>query len=99
MPRWNASCTTKGMTGSTSRQTCKVCQREDYFDFHVPDEIWGVIVPEPFRHFAVCLSCFDRFAAKRNVDYAPWLDLLYFSGDQSSFQFKVVWGKNSVIKN
>ncbi|MBI3894955.1 MAG: hypothetical protein HY313_03400 [Acidobacteria bacterium] len=83
------------MKEQACRQTCKVCLREDCFDFHVPDEVWQRIVPHEFQNSAVCLGCFDRFAAERKVDYTPYLALLYFAGDQACFEFKVVWGSST----
>ena len=72
------------------RQTCKVCGRRDYFDFHVPDEMWKTIVPPEYQNRVVCLACFDRFAYDRKVDYGSQLRQLYFAGDQASFTFDVV---------
>ena len=70
-------------------QRCKVCGRRDKFDFHVPDHIWEAVVPEEFRRGVVCLACFDDFARQAKVDYAPYLETLYFVGDCAVFSFTV----------
>ncbi len=76
-------------TGVTNRQTCKVCGRPDKFDFYVPDEVWAAVVPEEFGHLALCLYCFDNFAAGRQVNYATCLSELWFAGDAATFRFAV----------
>jgi hypothetical protein len=77
------------------RQTCKVCMTADHFDFGVPDEVWGLVVPSEFRSRVVCLPCFDRFARERGISYASALHHLYFVGDQAIFEFKVAWSKDA----
>lgn len=72
------------------RQKCKVCECQDKFDFHVPDNIWREVVPPRFRNKVVCLSCFDKFAFEKQVDYAESLDVLYFAGDRAIFKFETV---------
>lgn len=67
-----------------------MCRREDTFDFRLPDEVWDRVVPPQFRKGVVCLPCFDHLAAERGVDYTPYLNLLYFAGDQACFEFRVV---------
>ena len=54
------------------RQTCKVCQQPDKFDFHVPDPLWATIVPPEFQNRVVCLGCFDDFAREQGVSYHHW---------------------------
>jgi hypothetical protein len=34
------------------------------------------------------LACFDRFAARRKVDYRRSVRILYFAGLQASFTFR-----------
>lgn len=72
------------------QQRCKVCGRVDKFDFHVPDKIWEEIVPQEFVNRVVCLACFDEFARRKGVDYAQYLETLYFAGDRAMFTFRVV---------
>lgn len=72
-------------------QTCKVCSRRDKFNFHVPDEIWFSIVPEKYNGLVVCLTCFDDFADKKGIAYAPYIDILHFVGDHTN----IVFGANS----
>lgn len=76
------------MTGQ--RQTCKACLNQDGFNFHVPDSIWNASVPAELRNRVVCLSCFDRFAHDRGVDYKPHIHTLYFAGELACFEFRVV---------
>lgn len=76
----------KGLT----RQTCKVCGCEDKFDFHVPDDVWKNAVPVQYQNDAVCLSCFDEFARKKQIDYSDALKDLYFAGDRAMFKFQTV---------
>jgi hypothetical protein len=71
-----------------ARQTCKVCGREDKFDFHVPDAIWSAIVPRAFRTNVVCLCCFDDFAFEKDRDFSGHLEVLYFAGRQEALVFK-----------
>jgi hypothetical protein len=70
------------------RQTCKVCGRQDKFDFRVPDEVWAAVVPVELLNKVVCLSCFDDFAHAKGVDYSAHLRRLYFAGDQATFEFQ-----------
>ena len=70
-----------------NHQACKACGRRDKTDFHVPDEVWERVVPERLRDRVVCLACFDGFAKERGVEYAPYLSLLYFAGEQASLAF------------
>jgi hypothetical protein len=72
------------------QQTCKACGLPDRFDFNVPDDLWHAVVPLPLRNRVVCLTCFDKFARERDVDYANAIHNLYFAGDQASFVFQVV---------
>lgn len=71
-------------------QTCKVCGHRDKFNFDVPDEVWNAVVPEEYRDRVVCLTCFDNFAHRRGVSYAPSLRSLYFAGHQASCEFRPV---------
>jgi hypothetical protein len=72
------------------RQICRVCNCEDKFNFHVPDEVWREIVPSEYQSKVVCLPCFDDFARKQDVDYSDSIDVLYFAGRQASFKFQTV---------
>ena len=72
------------------RQTCRVCNCKDKFNFHVADELWEKIVPAQFRNRVVCLSCFDEFARDRGIDYSDSVHVLYFAGDQATFKFETV---------
>lgn len=65
-------------------QTCKACGRQDKFNFDVPDELWARVVPDHLRNRVVCLSCFDRFAAEQDIDYASQLRELCFVGWRES---------------
>lgn len=75
--------------GFLTHQKCKACGRRDKFNFYVPDDIWAAVVPVRLHERVVCLGCFDRFARKRGVDYAPHLTELDFAGDKASFLFVV----------
>jgi hypothetical protein len=79
------------------RQTCKICGRADKFDFNVPNRVWRAVVPQQFRKLVVCLSCFDELARQRNINYASYLQRLYFVGDKACFEFNVV--NASELKN
>ena len=72
------------------RQTCKVCNCPDKFNFKVPDEIWNRVVPLEYRHRVVCLDCFDRFASEKQIDYSDSIEMLYFAGDKATFKFQTV---------
>ena len=71
-------------------QTCKACGRRDKLDFHVPDEIWNWVVLESLNNHVVCLSCFDEFANEKEIDYSPYLRVLYFVGDRAACEFRAV---------
>lgn len=72
------------------QQRCKKCGARDAFNFHVPDPVWTAVVPVNLSRSVLCLACFDSFANKRDVDYHRSLRVLYFAGQQASFQFRVV---------
>ena len=76
------------------QQTCKVCGCVDKFNFHVPDDVWKKVVPARHRNKVVCLTCFDKFASKRDVDYSDSVDLLYFAGDRAFLKFETVSAKD-----
>jgi len=69
-------------------QTCKACGRRDKFDFHGPYEVWCSVVPIYLQNLVVCLTCFDEFAEKMGVDYAPYIKVLYFVGGHTSIDFE-----------
>lgn len=69
------------------RQTCKVCGWKDKFDYHLPDEVWRMIVPTPYQNHVVCLSCLDDFAHEKGVHYADALQILYFAGRAATLVF------------
>jgi len=75
---------------SSMRQTCKVCGRLDYWNFDVPDEIWNEVVPEAYRNCAVCLGCFDAFAAKRGMKYAGSVKTVHFAGDMAALELEPI---------
>jgi hypothetical protein len=79
---------------SVRRQTCRVCRCRDKFDFHVPDEMWEKIVPTEYQNKVVCLSCFDKFAREKQVDYSDSLEVLYFVGEQATLKFQAVSAQN-----
>lgn len=69
-------------------QTCKSCGRRDNFNFHVPDDLWRLVVPEHLSGLVVCLSCFDEFATEKGIDYSPHLRVLYFVGGRVAIEFR-----------
>lgn len=71
------------------RQTCKVCKREDYWNYSVPDDLWHAIVPANLQSGVVCLGCFDRFAAERKIEYAGSVRNVRFAGDMAAFEFDI----------
>jgi hypothetical protein len=71
-------------------QGCKVCGVRDDLDFHVPDRVWEVVVPNDFRRLVVCLRCFDRFAWEKGIQHQRSPRFLYFVGDPACFKFRVV---------
>ena len=76
------------MTQTTlHRQTCKVCGCKDKFDFHVREETWRRVVPEPHRDNVICLSCFDELAFRQGVDYSHDVITLYFAGSAANLTF------------
>ena len=48
---------------------CAACRQGTKIDFHVPDEIWGAVVPERHLKEPLCLPCFDALAAEAGVSY------------------------------
>jgi len=75
--------------GSRSKQTCKACDRPDILNFHVPDELWKAIVPDEYQESVVCLYCFDKFAAEKNINYEDSLSDPCFAGDKANFSFDI----------
>jgi hypothetical protein len=76
---------------------CGACARPDKFVYHVPDDIWERVVPRTLKNRAVCLVCFDDFAAMRRVNYARYLSMpLQFAGDAATFEFEVRRATSSV---
>ena len=77
------------------QQTCKVCGCADKFDFKVPNRLWRQVVPREYQNKVVCLECFDDLAFERGVDYAGFIETLYFAGDQATFKFQTVAAQSS----
>jgi hypothetical protein len=73
-----------------SQQSCKSCYCSDKYNFHVPDDLWKLVVPEELRNKVVCLVCFDRFAAEKHVKYTHALHALYFAGEKARMKLRVV---------
>ena len=74
---------------SSTTQACSNCGYSSCFDFHLPDWLWQNVVPNGLWSGVVCLCCFDSFAKQRGIQYAEYLHVLYFSGQQASFEFRV----------
>jgi hypothetical protein len=75
-------------TDHLQRQTCKICECSDKFDFHVSDDLWEKVVPLRYQKSVVCLDCFDDLAFDKKVDYAESIDVLHFAGDRAVFKFR-----------
>lgn len=78
------------------RQTCKVCNQPDKWDWHVPDTVWQRVLtgrPE-LAERVVCLSCFDALAAQENVRF-DLRDPVYFVGDAMTLHLKLTRGRRS----
>jgi len=73
-----------------SQQTCRSCRCVDKFDFHVPDLVWKQVVPKNLQTRVVCLECFDKFAAEKQVPYTHFLHTVYFAGEKAQMELKVV---------
>jgi hypothetical protein len=73
----------------TGQQRCKVCGCRDKFNFTIDDSLWKKVVPEKYQNRVVCLSCFDDFAKKKEVDYSTSLKELYFAGNKVVFEFSI----------
>lgn len=67
--------------------TCKHCHHRSAFDFTVNDALWNRVVPIRLRCKVVCLICFDRFAARKKIDYRRSIRVLYFAGSGACFRF------------
>lgn len=50
-----------------SREICKICFHVNTIGFHVPDDVWNVVVPEYLQPSVVCLACFTRLADEKLV--------------------------------
>lgn len=49
-------------------QLCKVCGRsQNEVDFTTTASAWATVVPPRWSRWAVCLACFERFAAARGI--------------------------------
>lgn len=70
-------------------QRCKACWQRDKFNFDMPDEIWEAVVPRRLQNRVVCLACFDEFARRKGIDYAPYLKNVLFIGDRAMFNFEI----------
>ena len=70
------------------RQTCKVCECSDKFDYHVSDDLWRRVVPRRYQKSVVCLDCFDDLAFDKKIDYAGSIEVLHFAGDRAVFRFR-----------
>jgi hypothetical protein len=70
------------------RQKCAVCDCQEKFNFHVPDEIWKKVVSIKYRNRVICLSCFDSFAREKDVDYADSINDLLFAGEKAAVKFE-----------
>ena len=53
-------------------QRCKLCGRDDGFNFNVQPETWAVVARG--RYNVLCLKCFDYLASVHGIDYSESLD-------------------------
>lgn len=52
----------------SGQQMCKACGRpQNEVDYTVSDAAWSAVVPARWRHWALCLACFEEFAARRHL--------------------------------
>lgn len=72
-----------------TRQACHCCGVQDHIDFRVPDAVWFAVVPPALSTVAVCLRCFDAFAAKLDIAYAHTIERVDFVGDRATITFTV----------
>lgn len=75
------------MVARPAEKLCRVCHSMDFFEFRIDPQKWNLIVPKMFRRLRVCLSCFDSFAAKRQVEYG--ITDLVFNGPKMQASFRV----------
>ena len=68
-------------------QTCKNCGNADGLNFNVADALWERVVPQRLLNRVVCLSCFDRMASKRGIEYRRHIRVLHFAGQSVGFKF------------
>ena len=64
-----------------------MCGQPEKFDFHMPDDVWRAVVPEPFQRYVICLYCFDEEAAVKGVTVAADLEHVCFAGRAASVEF------------
>lgn len=57
------------------RQTCRDCYRNgrEAIWFYVPDELWEAVMDR--SQAVICLTCFDRRAEARSVNYGPVIEV------------------------
>jgi hypothetical protein len=77
-------------------QSCKNCGVRDGLNFNVRDSLWQKVLPKRLHNHVVCLACFDRFAARRKIDYHNSIRVLYFAGLKACFNFRAVRRINTV---
>ena len=53
-----------------SREICKICYRANRVGFHVPDAVWGRVVPPHLVDHVVCLDCFTSLADEKLIDWS-----------------------------
>jgi hypothetical protein len=57
------------MANHCSRELCKACWHPVTVGFHVPDEVWNLVVPDRLPGDVLCLGCFTRLADEKRVEW------------------------------
>jgi len=66
-------------------RTCAKCKHEDLLDYGVTDWCWATIVPKSLQTQIVCMQCFDKMAAEKNVMWTTHLQYVRFMGEAGGF--------------
>ena len=48
---------------------CIICGDSEPYTYHVPENLWRVIIPEQYWHSIVCAKCFHNLAVNKQAGF------------------------------
>ena len=75
--------------GFRDKQSCRLCGRNQYIIWGVPDWLWLIVVPYELRAESLCIECFANLAHDEGITLAldNFSHLDFFPAKQAAFDW------------